>query len=74
MCLSFQLTTPLGHPFKPLHAFLKLTHETKVEHIFVLGNSGELFEITLMALLHGLVDNPYWCMEKNFNGNLYRLQ
>ncbi|CAL5325791.1 unnamed protein product [Camellia sinensis] len=65
--LSFQLTTPLGHPFKPLQGFLKLKHETKVEHIFVLGNSGELFEITLMALLHGLVDNPYWCMEKNIH-------
>ncbi|XP_028053172.1 uncharacterized protein LOC114257590 [Camellia sinensis] len=48
-------------------AFLKLKHETKVDHIFVLGNSGEQFEITLMALLHGLADNPYWCMEKNFN-------
>ncbi|KAI7990417.1 Dolichyl-diphosphooligosaccharide--protein glycosyltransferase subunit 2 [Camellia lanceoleosa] len=45
--LSFQLTTPLGHSFKPLQAFLKLKHETKVEHIFVLGNSGEQFEITL---------------------------
>ncbi|KAI8029899.1 hypothetical protein LOK49_LG01G03710 [Camellia lanceoleosa] len=29
-------------------AFLKLKHETKVEHIFVLGNSGEQFEITLV--------------------------
>ncbi|GMP73911.1 hypothetical protein CsSME_00031500 [Camellia sinensis var. sinensis] len=28
-------------------AFLKLKHETKVDHIFVLGNSGEQFEITL---------------------------
>ncbi|CAL5424556.1 unnamed protein product [Camellia sinensis] len=45
--LSFQLATPLGHPFKPLQAFLKLKHETKVEHIFVLGNSGEQFEIIL---------------------------
>ncbi|KAI8021577.1 Protein HYPER-SENSITIVITY-RELATED 4 [Camellia lanceoleosa] len=74
--LSFQLTTPLGHPFKPLQvcililaclfnnvpsyikvvenfvclrAFLKLKHETKVEHIFILGNSGEQFEITLVT-------------------------
>ncbi|KAI7995750.1 Dolichyl-diphosphooligosaccharide--protein glycosyltransferase subunit 2 [Camellia lanceoleosa] len=45
--LSFQLTTPLGHSFKPHQAFLKLRHETKVEHIFVLGNSGKQFEITL---------------------------
>ncbi|GMP30475.1 hypothetical protein CsSME_00005130 [Camellia sinensis var. sinensis] len=30
--------------------FLKLKHETKVEHIFVLGNSGELFEITLNVI------------------------
>ncbi|GMP93318.1 hypothetical protein CsSME_00043201 [Camellia sinensis var. sinensis] len=47
--LSFQLTTPLGHPFKPHQAFLKLRHETKVEHIFVLGNSGKQFEITLVS-------------------------
>ncbi|KAL7182967.1 hypothetical protein ACSBR1_041621 [Camellia fascicularis] len=56
--LSFQLTTPLGHLFKPLQAFLKLKHETKVEHIFVLGNSGEQFEITLDFL--GLVEKFFY--------------
>uniref|UniRef100_A0A2P2LYJ5 Dolichyl-diphosphooligosaccharide--protein glycosyltransferase subunit 2 n=3 Tax=Rhizophora mucronata TaxID=61149 RepID=A0A2P2LYJ5_RHIMU len=45
--LSFQLTTPLGHAFKPHQAILKLTHETKVEHIFVVQNSGKQFEIIL---------------------------
>ncbi|CAK9171431.1 unnamed protein product [Ilex paraguariensis] len=45
--LSFQLTTPLGHAFKPHQAFLKLRHETKIEHIFVVGNSGKQFEIVL---------------------------
>ncbi|KAI7984706.1 Dolichyl-diphosphooligosaccharide--protein glycosyltransferase subunit 2 [Camellia lanceoleosa] len=30
-------------------AFLKLKHETKVEHIFVWENSGEQFEITLVS-------------------------
>ncbi|KAL7200897.1 hypothetical protein ACSBR1_032760 [Camellia fascicularis] len=56
--LSFQLTTPLGHPFKPHQAFLKLKHETQVEHIFVLGNSGKQFEITLDFL--GLVEKFFY--------------
>ncbi|TVU36096.1 hypothetical protein EJB05_18011 [Eragrostis curvula] len=33
--LSFQLTTPLGKTFKPHQVFLKLKHESKVEHLFV---------------------------------------
>ncbi|KAJ6412162.1 hypothetical protein OIU84_005257 [Salix udensis] len=45
--LSFQLSTPLGHAFKPHQAILKLTHETKVEHMFVMGSSGKQFEIIL---------------------------
>lgn len=45
--LSFQLATPLGQPFEPHQAFLKLIHETKVEQIFVLGNSGKQLEIVL---------------------------
>ncbi|KAF7153377.1 hypothetical protein RHSIM_Rhsim01G0262400 [Rhododendron simsii] len=52
--LSFRLTTPLKHSFEPHQAFLKLIHETKVEHIFVLGNSGKQFEIILDFL--GLVE------------------
>lgn len=27
-----------------LQAFLKLTHETKIEHIFLVGNTGKKFE------------------------------
>ncbi|KAJ6736257.1 RIBOPHORIN II [Salix viminalis] len=45
--LSFQLSSPLGHAFKPHQAILKLTHETKVEHMFVMGSSGKQFEIIL---------------------------
>uniref|UniRef100_A0A5B7ANW5 Dolichyl-diphosphooligosaccharide--protein glycosyltransferase subunit 2 n=1 Tax=Davidia involucrata TaxID=16924 RepID=A0A5B7ANW5_DAVIN len=56
--LSFHLTTPLGHAFKPHQAFLKLKHETKVEHIFVLGNSGKKFEIILDFL--GLVEKFFY--------------
>ncbi|KAF3436136.1 hypothetical protein FNV43_RR23228 [Rhamnella rubrinervis] len=55
--LSFQLTTPLGQVFKPHQAFLKLRHETKVEHIFVVGNSGK-FEIVLDFL--GLVEKLFY--------------
>ncbi|KAA3458707.1 dolichyl-diphosphooligosaccharide--protein glycosyltransferase subunit 2-like [Gossypium australe] len=47
--LSFQLTTPRGRSFKPHQAFLKLRHESKVEHIFVVGNSGKQFEIVLVS-------------------------
>lgn len=32
----------------PLQAFLKLRHESKVEHIFVVENSGKNFEIILV--------------------------
>ncbi|KAF7804626.1 dolichyl-diphosphooligosaccharide--protein glycosyltransferase subunit 2 [Senna tora] len=56
--LSFQLTTPHGHAFKPHQAFLKLRHETKVEHIFAVGNTGEKFEIILDFL--GLVDKLFY--------------
>ncbi|XP_062164007.1 dolichyl-diphosphooligosaccharide--protein glycosyltransferase subunit 2 [Alnus glutinosa] len=56
--LSFQLTTPLGNSFKPHQAFLKLRHETKVEHIFVVGNSGKQFEIILDFL--GLVEKFFY--------------
>ncbi|XP_057720712.1 dolichyl-diphosphooligosaccharide--protein glycosyltransferase subunit 2-like [Arachis stenosperma] len=55
---SFQLTTPRGHAFKPHQAFLKLKHETKYEHIFVVGNAGKKFEIVLDFL--GLVEKFYY--------------
>ncbi|KAL2892582.1 Dolichyl-diphosphooligosaccharide--protein glycosyltransferase subunit 2 [Bienertia sinuspersici] len=45
--LSFQLVSPLGNAFKPHQALLKLRHETKVEHVFVVGNSGKKFELIL---------------------------
>ncbi|KAF5190155.1 Dolichyl-diphosphooligosaccharide--protein glycosyltransferase subunit [Thalictrum thalictroides] len=56
--LSFQLTSPLGHLFKPHQVFLKLRHVTEVEHIFVVGNSGKRFEIILDFL--GLVEKFYY--------------
>ncbi|KAM1122522.1 hypothetical protein ACFX19_004115 [Malus domestica] len=56
--LSFQLTTPSGHAFKPHQVFLKLTHETKVEHIFVVGISGQKFEKILDFL--GLVEKFFY--------------
>ncbi|XP_027349753.1 dolichyl-diphosphooligosaccharide--protein glycosyltransferase subunit 2-like [Abrus precatorius] len=55
---SFQLTTPHGHAFKPHQAFFKLRHETKYEHIFVVGNTGKKFEIILDFL--GLVEKFYY--------------
>ncbi|TKY62345.1 Dolichyl-diphosphooligosaccharide--protein glycosyltransferase subunit 2 [Spatholobus suberectus] len=55
---SFQLTTPHGHAFKPHQAFFKLRHETKHEHIFVVGNTGMKFEIILDFL--GLVEKFYY--------------
>ncbi|XP_039005684.1 dolichyl-diphosphooligosaccharide--protein glycosyltransferase subunit 2-like isoform X2 [Hibiscus syriacus] len=56
--VSFKLTTPHGLAFKPHQALLKLRHESKVEHIFVVGNSGEQFEIVLNFL--GLVEKFFY--------------
>ncbi|GAB4844267.1 proteasome regulatory particle base subunit [Ancistrocladus abbreviatus] len=58
MHLSFQLTSNSGKVFKPHQALLKLRHETKVEHVFVVGNSGKKFEIILDFL--GLVDKLFY--------------
>ncbi|TKY52750.1 Dolichyl-diphosphooligosaccharide-protein glycosyltransferase subunit 2 [Spatholobus suberectus] len=55
---SFQLTTPHGHVFKPHQAFFKLRHETKVEHVFVVGNTSKKFEIILDFL--GLVEKLFY--------------
>ncbi|CAI0386149.1 unnamed protein product [Linum tenue] len=60
--LRFQLTTPLGHPFKPHQAILKLTHGSKVDHIFVVGSTGKQFEIILDFL--GLVEKFYYLSGK----------
>ncbi|KAK5784030.1 hypothetical protein PVK06_038548 [Gossypium arboreum] len=56
--VSFKLTTPHGLAFKPHQALLKLRHESKVEHIFVVGNSGKQFEIVLNFL--GLVEKFFY--------------
>lgn len=39
-----------------LQAFLKLRHETKVEHIFLVGKSGKKFEIVLVSTQLHLVN------------------
>ncbi|KAG6400908.1 hypothetical protein SASPL_137753 [Salvia splendens] len=46
--LSFDMSTPFGNAFKPHQAFLKLRHESGVDHIFLVGNSGKKFEIILV--------------------------
>ncbi|RRT68087.1 hypothetical protein B296_00038633, partial [Ensete ventricosum] len=58
MRLTFQLVTPLGHNFKPHQVFLKLRHESKVEHIFALESSTKQFKIILDFL--GLVEKFYY--------------
>lgn len=60
--LSFQLITPLGHSFKPHQVFLKLRHETKLEHIFTLESSTRQFKIVLDFL--GLVEKLYYLSGK----------
>lgn len=74
--LSFQLTSPIGHVFKPhqvcsfptplyfvfcsvqfldlftsMQAFLKLKHESQVEHIFLVKTSGKKAELVLVKFL-----------------------
>ncbi|XP_020578217.1 dolichyl-diphosphooligosaccharide--protein glycosyltransferase subunit 2 [Phalaenopsis equestris] len=60
--LSFQLTTPLGVTFKPHQVFLKLRHETKVEHIFVIDSSARQYKLILDFL--GLVEKFYYLSGK----------
>lgn len=60
--LSLKLSTPLGHSFKPHQVLLKLSHETKVKHIFVLDASARQFKITLDFL--GLLDKFYYLSGK----------
>lgn len=60
--LSFQLTTPLGHVFKPHQAFFKLKHESQVEHIFLVKTSGKKSELVLDFL--GLVEKLYYLSGK----------
>ncbi|CAO2172491.1 unnamed protein product [Urochloa humidicola] len=56
--LSFKLTTLLGHTFKPHQVFLKLKHESNVEHLFVVPGSARQFKIVLDFL--GLVEKFYY--------------
>lgn len=56
--LSFQMTSPPGGFFKPHQVFLRLRHESKVEHIFLLKPSGKKFELVLDFL--GLVEKFYY--------------
>lgn len=56
--LSFQLATPLGRTFKPHQVFLKLKHESNVEHLFVVPGSARQFKIVLDFL--GLVEKFYY--------------
>ncbi|KAJ8479209.1 hypothetical protein OPV22_022936 [Ensete ventricosum] len=58
MHLNFQLLTPLGHTFKPRQVFLKLRHESKVEHIFALESSAGEYKVLLDFL--GLVEKFYY--------------
>ncbi|ONK56250.1 uncharacterized protein A4U43_C10F5660 [Asparagus officinalis] len=60
--LSFQLSTPLCQSFKPHQVFLKLRHETKLEHIFILEHSSKQFKIVLDFL--GLVEKFYYLSGK----------
>ncbi|XP_039138283.1 dolichyl-diphosphooligosaccharide--protein glycosyltransferase subunit 2 [Dioscorea cayenensis subsp. rotundata] len=60
--LSFQLTTPLGHAFKPHQMFLKLKHDTNVEHFFLFESSARQFKIVLDFL--GLVEKFYYLSGK----------
>ncbi|XP_020261942.1 dolichyl-diphosphooligosaccharide--protein glycosyltransferase subunit 2-like [Asparagus officinalis] len=60
--LSFQLTTPLGHGFKPHQVLLKLRHESKLEHIFILEHSARQFKIVLDFL--SLVEKFYYLSGK----------
>ncbi|CAO1940663.1 unnamed protein product [Urochloa humidicola] len=60
--LSFKLTTPLGHTFKPHQVFLKLKHESNVEHLFVVPGSARQFKIVLDFL--GLVEKFYYLSGK----------
>jgi oligosaccharyltransferase complex subunit delta (ribophorin II) len=56
--VSFQLSTPLGNSFKPHQAILKLRHESKLEHLYMVKNSGKQFEIVLDFL--GLVEKLFY--------------
>ncbi|KAJ3676192.1 hypothetical protein LUZ60_003604 [Juncus effusus] len=62
MRLSFQLSTPLGHSFKPHQIIVKLRHESKVEHLFVHESSSRQFKLNLNFL--GLVDKLYYLSGK----------
>ncbi|KAK9087474.1 hypothetical protein Syun_029868 [Stephania yunnanensis] len=62
LSLHFELTTPHGNSFHPHQVLLKLSHESKVDHVFLVGNSGRHFEILLDFL--GLVEKFYYLSGK----------
>eukprot|EP00250_Pteridium_aquilinum_P024368 c2897_g1_i1 orf=270-2327(+) len=47
---SLDVLTPLKATFKPHQAFVKLKHESKVEHLFLLKPSGKNLELSLDLL------------------------
>ncbi|KAF3550767.1 hypothetical protein DY000_02009723 [Brassica cretica] len=53
--LPYQLTTPLGHVFKPHQAFIKLKHESQVEHVFLVKASGKKSELVIVEFLNVLL-------------------
>ncbi|CAK9219847.1 unnamed protein product [Sphagnum troendelagicum] len=52
--LSLKLTSPSGSPFNPQQVFLKLVHESHVEHLYLVKSSTKGFQLTLDFL--GLVE------------------
>ncbi|XP_057844842.1 dolichyl-diphosphooligosaccharide--protein glycosyltransferase subunit 2 [Cryptomeria japonica] len=55
---SLLMTSPSGGSFKPHQVFLRLRHESKVEHMFLLKRSGKKFDLVLDFL--GLVEKFYY--------------
>jgi oligosaccharyltransferase complex subunit delta (ribophorin II) len=64
--LTFELTLPSGAPFKAQQVFLKLQHESGVEHLYLLKLSGKRYELTLDFL--GMVE------KLNFLSGIYDIE
>ncbi|XP_078441866.1 ribophorin II (RPN2) family protein [Wolffia australiana] len=58
LILAFRLSSPLGQPFDPQQNFLKLRHESGVEHVFLVGGDDKQYKIVLDFL--GLADKLYY--------------
>jgi oligosaccharyltransferase complex subunit delta (ribophorin II) len=48
--LSLKFTSPSGSPFNPQQVFLKLVHESHVEHLYLVKSSEKGFQLTLVCL------------------------